>query len=1030
MSKSSRVFVCLVALLATLSTLTFAVTPDRISGNLATGRVVVLRGNVHHKALPQFDRGLADPSLRLGSMKLLLSPTPSQIKALQALLVQQQDPKSPNYHKWLTPQQWADRFGVSPNDIAKITAWLKSQGFTVGAVANGRNWITFSGTAAQVQAAFGAPIHRYEVNGEMHLANASAPQIPSSLVGIVSGIHGMNDFRPKPRAVHRNFVARPRYNSSNFGDLIAPGDIATIYDINSLYGGSIDGTGQKLAIVGQTDIFLSDIVDFRTGFGLSSITCTTTTTGTVGVISACSDPHLKYVFVNDSTTVDPLVPLSGDLSEADLDLEWSGAVARGAQLIFVNAPFVQTSGGFTGGVWDAWYWAVDNKLAPVISMSYGLCEFFDNYVLDPTSGAPLADELELMKANSFGITFVNSSGDFGAAECDSNSTLSIDGLATQGIAVGYPASSPEVTGVGGTAIPYQHVLPNLSGSDTSTYWGTTNGTDGGTLLSSPQIPEQAWNDDDEIGLLCAQNSLSFCTGNGISDALSAQNIIGVSSAGGGVSNCAVQDVTNTLCVAGFPQPSWQSVSISGQSGARFSPDVSLLATPNFPGYIFCTQLAELNVSGSGSSCAGGIAASLNLTDTSGNLTGSIIGGTSASAPVFAGIVTLMNQKLNGASATGLGNINPTLYALASDSSNGAFHPITLSSNQVYCVPNTPAPLAQPLLCPASGLLGFLGSNTDATTSFNLATGLGSVDAANLATAWHTLVNNPSFTLSPGTTSFTAAIGSASNSTTITISAAGGFTGTVDFSCSNLPAGATCNFTPTSSTTGTSLSVQTASSMSNLQNASFTVTGTSGTTTSSIAVNLTTTGGSQSFTLQSSAGGGTISIVPGQTAVIALAVHSTDGFVTNVGGVSSTAVAVSYTCSGLPSEATCNFSPSSSTQVPTLTLNISTTAPTAKLQRPLDRGNRIFYAMLLPGLMGIVFTFSSRKRTMRGVRFLSLMLVLGCSTIWMASCGGSSGSGGGSHNAGTPPGNYSVTVTGTPSGGSVAAQSTTFTLAVQ
>jgi len=1018
MSKSSRVFVCLVALLATLSTLTFAVTPDRISGNLATGRVVVLRGNVHHKALPQFDRGLADPSLRLGSMKLLLSPTPSQIKALQALLVQQQDPKSPNYHKWLTPQQWADRFGVSPNDIAKITAWLKSQGFTVGAVANGRNWITFSGTAAQVQAAFGAPIHRYEVNGEMHLANATAPQIPSSLAGIVSGIHGLNDFRLKPRAIRRNLVAD--YNAgSNFPVLVAPGDISTIYGISALYNAStpIDGTGQKLAIIGQTDIFLSDLNNFRSGFGLSSISCTTTTTGTVGVISACNDAHFKYVFVNDSTTVDPLTPLSGDLSEADLDVEWSGATARNAQLIYVNAPYVQLTNGFTGGVWDAWYWAVDNKLAPVISMSYGLCEFFDNYVLDPTSGAPLADELELMKANSEGITFVNSSGDFGAAECDSNNSLTAQGLATEGIAVGYPASSPEVTGVGGTAIPWQEVI----GSNASTYWGATNGTDGGTLIASAgQIPEQAWNDDDEIGQFCVQNpSNAFCSNNGISSALTAQEVIGVSSTGGGPSNCAKQNTSFSSCVSGFPQPSWQTVTIAGQSAARFTPDVSLLATPNFPGYIFCTQLSELNVAGTGSSCASGISNSVN------NYT-SIIGGTSASAPVFAGIVTLLNQYLAGPSSPGLGNINGMLYSLAKTTSNGAFHPVTSSSNLVYCVPNTPSSMPVSLQCPAGGVLGFLGSNADSTTSYNLVTGLGSVDANKLAIAWTATRSATSITISP---SASQAVLTQNVTFTATLTATATALGNISFynNGSTSPLGTVAL---TSASNGI-LTFSTTSLPSGTNNITAVYAGDGNNNPSTTATAATVTVITPTFTLSSNVGaGGTLSVTRGINGTLNLTVASTDGFITSTGGNSQTVLPVTYTCSGLPSESLCTFSPSSSTNSTTPTLSISTTAPTAKLQRPLDRGNRIFYAMLLPGLMGIVFTFSSRKRTMRGVRFLSLMLVLGCSTIWMASCGGSSGSGGGSHNAGTPPGNYSVTVTGTPSGGSVAAASTTFTLAVQ
>jgi len=1006
MSKCSRAYVCLLCVFVFLSTIAFAVTPDRINGNLATGRVVTLRGNVHHKALPQFDRGLADPSLRFGSMTLLTTPTPSQVRDMQTLSKQQQDPKSPQYHKWLTPEQFADRFGLSHNDLAKITKWLQSQGFTVGTVARGRNWISFSGTVAQVQATFGTEIHRFNVDGQIHVANATEPHIPSSIAGLVTGIRGLDDFHVRPRGVHHNFAARPMYSSSNFGQVIAPGDIATIYDINALYNASpaIDGTGQKLAIIGQTDVFLSDLNDFRSGFGLPSIACTTTTTGTVGVISACNDPHFKYIFVNNETTTDPLVPLSGDLAEADLDLEWSGATARNAQIVYVNAPAVFSGNKLvSGGVWDAWYYAVDQQLAPVISMSYGLCEFFDNNVLDVNTGASAADELQLIQANLEGITFVNSSGDFGAAECDSNTTLTPSAaLATQGIGVGYPASSPEVTGVGGTAIP----LTNFG----SNYWSNSNGTDGGSALS--YVPEQAWNDDDEIGQFCAQNpTSSFCQSNAVSDALSAQAAIGVSSTGGGASNCALQTTDFSSCAAGFAQPDWQSVSISGQTGVRFSPDVSLLATANFPGYIFCTQLSELNVSGSGSSCASGIEGALNLTDKNGNPTGSVIGGTSASAPIFAGIVTLMNQYL-GASAP-LGNINPALYNLAHTAPN-AFHPTTTSNNQVYCQQGTPSGMPWNIVCPASGVLGFLGSSSDATTAYNLVTGLGSVDVANLAPAWKSFATQPSFTLTRSTGFVSAAAGSDTTATTITIVPQNGFTGTVDFSCSGLPTGATCSFSPTSSTTTTSLTIQTTAGMASVQNVSVVVTGTSGALSSSTDVGLSVTGGTSSFTLQSSVNGGTLAVNRGSTALVDLGVYSTDGFVVNSSGVAQTGLPVTYACTGLPAETTCSFSPSSTTSSVAVTLSIRTTAPSSAMRRD-DRHSGIFYAVLLPGLLGIVFTLGSRKRLARGVQMFSLVLVLGMSTMWMASCGGSSSSGGGG-NSGTPPGSYPITINATTSGG--------------
>jgi len=866
-------------LVSLLSTLSHATTPDRISGALTSGQTVALKGNVHRKALPQFDQGPVDPAMRLGYITLLTLPTAAQQKALTQLIAQQQDRKSPNYHKWLTPEQWADRFGLSHGDVQKLTDWLKSQGFTVVNVARGRNWVVFSGTASQVQSAFGTEIHRYYVNGELHVANATAPRIPATLSGIVSGLRGLHDFHLKPMAVKNTraaLSARPDYYDNLFAppsppDFLAPGDIATIYDINALYSGGFDGTGQKLVIAGQTDIYLADINDFRAGFGLTAISgCTTNGSG---VVSACNTSNFRYVVPTGLT--DPLAP-TPEVTEADLDIEWSGAVARNAQIIYVNAPPTSTS----GGVWDAWYYAVDNTLAPVISLSYGNCEFNDNNVLIAQgltgAGQPGPDELELMKANTAGITFFNSSGDSGAAECDGGTNSSTNNLAVGGLAVSYPASSPEVTGVGGTAVSY----PTGYGT---TYWGTTNGTDGGSALA--YTPETSWNDDEELATVYGHNQLYW------------QQNYAIVSGGGGPSNCAEQTSDNSNCAAGFPKPAWQTVTISGQN-TRLSPDVSLNGSPNFPGYILCTPQNAWNGSTStASTCASGIASALSLTDSSGNPTPSLVGGTSASTPVMAGIATLLNQYLGG---SGLGNINPTLYTLASTPSNGAFHPVTTGDNNVYCVAGQPvAPWPVALQCPGTagttGVFGYSASNADTTTGYNLVTGLGSVDADKLAIAWAATAA-AEFTLTPTVGSFQVAQGSSLDAT-ITVAFVSPFSGTVTFTC-------------------TEPSTMTAS--------------------------------------------------------------------------------------------TCTAPPATNTEGQ-VSFHITTTLPTAAVLRPSDRRMQVFYAVLLPGLLGILFTAGPRRRSLRGMRLLGLLLVLGFSTLWMASCGGGS-----SHisNPGTPKGTYTITVKGT------------------
>ena len=674
-----RALVLFFFIVTLLSPLTFAVQPDRIAGVIDSSQMVTLSRGVHPKAQLKYDQGLVEPSFRLNYVTLLTVPSASQKKALAKLVAEQQDPKSPNYHKWLTPEQYADRFGLSQGDVERIKTWLESQGLGITKVARARNWIVFNGTADQVQRAFQTQIHRYNVDGEMHFANATAPAIPAALSGIATGFRGLHDFRPKPMGI-RSAGARPFYNSSAFGDLVAPGDVKTIYGIDALYTQGIDGTGQKIAVAGQTDIFLEDIADFRSGFGLSAINCTTNSSG---VITACNTSNFQYV---QATTSDPGVS-PGDLSEADLDIEWSGAVARNAQIIYVNA--AQSA----GGAFDAYYDAIDNNRAPVISLSYGTCERFDS-----AEGFIDSDEAELAFGNSEGITIVNSSGDSGAAECDFNSKL-----AKNGLAVAYPASSPEVTGIGGTLLPYPS-------SYDGTHFGTINGPDGGTALG--YISETVWNDDTEIANFCQLNpSSSFCTSRGIVDAHTAQTALGISSTGGGASNCFTTNVSG-VCTGGFAQPSWQTVTVSGQAAVRFSPDVSLMASPNFPGFIFCTQLSELNQAGTGSGCApGGVA---GITSAVNNFT-SIIGGTSASAPVFAGMVALLNQYLGN--ANGLGNANPMLYQLAA-TAGSAFHDITVGNNKVYCTPSTPAGQPTAVQCPAAGVFGY-----SASTGYDLVTGL-------------------------------------------------------------------------------------------------------------------------------------------------------------------------------------------------------------------------------------------------------------------------------------------------------------------
>lgn len=1005
------------------STLCFAAQPDRIAGRIDSSPSVPLARSLHRKALPQYDQGPVDPSFLLDYVTLVMAPSVSQQQALDQLLAQQQDRTSPNFHKWLTPEQYAARFGLSQNDMNKITAWLKSQGLQIVTVGGGRNSVVFSGTVGQIQSAFGTEIHHYDVNGEKHIANSTPVEVPAALGVVVTEIRGLTDFRPKPtyaRPLHSGNSPGPHpgYTATISGStfyFLAPGDIATIYDINPLYGANpaIDGTGQKLAIIGETDVYLDDIADFRSGFALNAITgCTT---NTAGVVTACNATNFKYALAAGST--DPGVVYNcGDLGEADLDIEWSGAIARNAQIIFVNSPLVYDSncnivsgGGVNAALAAAINPPTGPPLAPVISMSYGLCE-------------PDAESLEteLQQGNAEGVTIMNSSGDVAAAACDYNPTQSSVPYTTgavNGLAVSYPASSPEVTGVGGTSIP-----PEPTTNYSPTYWSASNGSTGGSALSTLEALEAGWNDDAAFAQFCLDNaSLAFCLNGGppavagwvkITSAETAQEDIWLSGGGGGVSNCFTE-TSGGICEAGFTQPTWQNaLKIPGltspQDTYRYVPDVSLLASPNYPGYILCTPQ-----SGTTSVCSpGGTVGITNAVDAF-----SLVGGTSASTPIFAGIVTLLNQYLG---SPGLGNINPTLYALAATPSNGngAFHPIKTGTNDVYCAVNMPAGQPADVICPPAGVFGFSATNFDTTTGYNLVTGLGSVDADKLAVAWQASLA-PDFALTAGTLTPSSVSAGQSATATLTIAPVKGSTGTVvnfsPSSCAGLPAGATCSFNPAAVTfTGTTdattiLTVSTVANMalpSGAQAITITPTNSSKTTAQ---VNLTVTKTTETVTLTPNAK--SYSVSAGGSQAIQIAVTGTNGFIVGSGSAATTALPLTYSCSGIPANAEMACQVPTPTTLTAVTVTISTMGPTTQL-RPALGASRIFYALLLPGLFGIVFAAGGRTR---GWRVLSLLLVLGFSTLWLGACGGSS-SPTNMSNPGTPPGPYNGIVVSATTGG--------------
>ncbi len=544
------------------------------------------------------DEGSVASEFSMPSITLLFKQSTEQQKELTKLLEDQQNPASPLFHHWLTPEQYADRFGVSQSDMDALAAWLRSEGLTVTNVARSRSWLLFQGTAEKVSSALGTAIHQYRVDGETHFANRSDPSVPAAFAGVVGGFMGLDDFYPHSHSKRLSPSPNYTYPSGTHG--LVPDDIATIYNIMPLYQGGINGNGQKIVVTGQTQIQLSDIQTFRARYGLPVMT------PQVMLAKGATDPGI----------------VQSELAEADLDIEWAGAVSRNASIIYV----------YGRSAFQAALDAIDQNLAPVITESYSGCEAQNISLL--ANYRTFAQQ-----ANAQGITWVNDTGDPGAAGCDANGSS----LAQNGLAVDFPGSMPEVTAVGGTEFS----------EGSGNYWSNTNSSTFSSALT--YIPEIAWNSTAALNLLWAS--------------------------AGGVSSY-------------YSKPVWQTGAGVPNDGMRDVPDVALAASFHHDGYFVSTG-------------------------------GSLVccyGGTSISTPVFAGIVSLLNQAV---SPTGLGNINPTLYRLAQSGSN-VFHDITAGNNIVPCAAGSPN-------C-TNGTLGY-----SAGPGYDLVTGLGSVDANNLVHQWNTSV---------------------------------------------------------------------------------------------------------------------------------------------------------------------------------------------------------------------------------------------------------------------------------------------------
>jgi hypothetical protein len=703
-------FLVLFSVIPALTSAQVSNVQSRIGQAIDEKNLVTLKGNTHPMAVPQFDRGEAPASLPMNRMLLVLQHTAVQEAAIKQLLVDQQNSASPRFQQWLTPQQYGQMFGPSAQDVKTVTSWLQSHGFEVASSSPGGHVIEFSGTAGQVQSAFHTSIHHYSVNGEDHWANSSDPQIPAALASVVVGVKSLHNFRAKPSSHYAGLFQRdkstgatkqlsgPKFtfttpNGTFFG--VGPADFATIYNVNPLWNAGIDGTGQNIAIVQESNINIQDIRNFRALFALPA-----------------NDPEI--VLDGPDPGIDPNVE-----PEAVIDVTWAGAVAKGAKIKLV----VSASTNTTEGIALSAQYIVDNNIASISSMSFGQCELHLG-----TAGNQFWNAV-WEQAAAEGISAFVSAGDGGSAGCDNFDTAA---EARDGLAVSGDASTPFNIAVGGTDFGGNFFNP-------AQFWSATNDpTTQGSALS--YIPELPWNDS------CANSLLAFIGAGtdpiAVCNSPLGANFLGIAGGSGGASSCISSDGRHiSSCTGGYPKPSWQAGPGVPADKVRDIPDVSLLASNGFLGSFYIICEADLSPNGM-----------CDLNPPFEDFAG--FGGTSVSSPAFAGILALVNQKTHSRQ----GNANFVFYKLAAGqnaascnvnageiltsqpAANCIFNDITADTNAVPCATGSPNCATE-----GSDPIGVL-TGYNAGAGYDLATGLGSVNATNLVNNWKSITFTPTVTL--------------------------------------------------------------------------------------------------------------------------------------------------------------------------------------------------------------------------------------------------------------------------------------------
>lgn len=703
-----------------------------ITAPINESQLVTLSGNTPPAALrASNDRGPVNDSLRFDHLLLGLKGSPESEARLAKLIDEMHNPDSPAYHHWLSSLQLGAGFGLAPQDIATIRAWLNSHGFTINRVYQNGLVIDFAGTAGQIRETFHTEIHNLVLpSGEKHLANIHDPQIPVALAPVIQGVASLHDFFPRPHSVmlgpvaydHANNLWHPHFNVAFEGTTyhtVSPFDFATIYNVLPLWRRGFTGEGVTIALVEDSNLaHPGDWSTFRKTFGLTRFAKGNFTQ----VYPNCTNPGQN-----------------GDEIEAALDVEWSSATAPNANIELSACANSQTVSGLDLAILNL----LDLAPPDIISDSYGLCETI-------TGQAEVAlENREAQIATALGTTFFIAQGDTGADECAPAESTPYSIL---GINSGDNTASAYAVDVGGTDFMAQY-NSDVNGIPISKYWNATNNPK--TLASARSyIPEIPWNDGCTSRLiysdrLIGNNTKSYGS-SGFCNTPLGQGFVAAIAGSGGPSTCftgkpSIPGVVSGTC-KGNPKPSFQT-GVPGipSDGLRDQPDLSMFAANGVWGSFYVECMSDTNQGGTNCSARND---ALFLGG----------GGTSFSSPAMAGIQALIDQK-HGRQ----GNANYVYYALATqqfkDKSSAAcdasqttgdlpagscvFNDVTRGDADIPC-DRTSKGVSHDCFGDGKGIIGELSTSEStgrpaysATVGYDLATGLGSVNATNLFDNWPT-----------------------------------------------------------------------------------------------------------------------------------------------------------------------------------------------------------------------------------------------------------------------------------------------------